>query len=68
MLWWRCYQDHVFAAPAVPPGEEMSCPAVDEESGESCGTSFIFAPFATEDEARHSPPKSGPERWAPWAR
>ena len=26
---------------------------------------FIFAPCATEDEARRSPPKSGPERVGP---
>jgi hypothetical protein len=66
VLWWRCVWDHVFPSPTVADGEDLQCP-VSTESGDPCGTSFIYRPFATEEEARGELP-SGAERSAPWAR
>jgi hypothetical protein len=71
MLWWRCYNDHVFAAPPVDAGNEMSCPVLISEGveeGQVCGTYFIYSAFQSEEAARNGRPMAGPERWAPWAR
>jgi len=66
MLWWRCVWDHVFSAPPVAEGDDLACPAFDD--GGPCATSFIYMPFASEDEARHGKVGTGEAKWAPWAR
>jgi hypothetical protein len=66
MLWWRCCWGHVFTAPPVADGDEMTCPG--EDDGGSCGTSFIFMPFLSAESARRGQHPPGQEKWAPWAR
>lgn len=67
-VWWVCCWGHVFAHPLIGAGEQITCPGPDEAG--VCGTSFIFEPFSTEQEAQQAlndPARESP-RWAPWAR
>lgn len=49
--WWLCCWGHIFPHPPVAEGDELACPFPDGDEG-VCGTSFIYAPFDTEQAAR----------------
>jgi hypothetical protein len=43
---------HVFPDPLVGADRQITCPAPDEAG--VCGTSFLFMPFSTEQEAHEA--------------
>jgi hypothetical protein len=65
--WWSCCWGHVFEHDPVAEDDELRCPAFFDDE-EPCGTSFVFEPYATRQEAVDAlKPGSPRPRWAPWA-
>jgi hypothetical protein len=48
--WWSCCWGHIFEHGPVAEGDELVCPAFFDDE-EPCGTSFVFEPFASRQEA-----------------
>jgi hypothetical protein len=65
--WWSCCWGHIFEHGPVAEGDALQCPAVFDDE-EPCGTSFVFEPFASRQEALDAfKPGSPRPQWAPWA-
>jgi hypothetical protein len=48
--WWSCCWGHIFEHGPVAEGDALQCPAFFDNE-EPCGTSFVFEPFASRQEA-----------------
>jgi hypothetical protein len=65
--WWSCCWGHIFEHGPVAEGDALQCPAFFDNE-EPCGTSFVFEPFASRQEALDAfKPGSPRPQWAPWA-
>ena len=65
--WWLCCWGHIFEHDPIAEGDELQCPAFFHED-EPCGTSFVFEPFASRQEALDAFKLSSPRpQWAQWA-
>jgi hypothetical protein len=63
--WWSCCWGHVFEHDPVAEDDELRCPAFFDDE-EPCGTSFVFEPFASRQEAVDALKPGSPDGRPDW--